>query len=306
MPKIKNKAFIFTFIVLIFSLSSFFFMPKLIRADVKYPDYTGYVNDFAGMLDSSTVSRITDIISEVNNKTSAEIAVVTVDNLQGISIEEYAVKLFEKWGIGKKDKDNGVLLLISKEDRKLRIEVGYGLEGALTDLESGRIINNIIVPEFKAGDYDTGVYNGVIAIANEIYAEAGLPAAGEVSTTEYIAPKDPPYVWICCVPFFGIIFLIILIVNIFSRRCPKCKKFKLKTTRKIITEATYTSSGKELVIRDCSFCGFHDEKIRTIPRKSRTTTGGFFFGGGSSSGGGGGFGGFGGGSSGGGGASGGW
>jgi uncharacterized protein len=287
-------------------LPLFFIFPQTAYAEVTYPDYIGYVNDFAGILDSGTIDKITSIATEVNNKTTAEIAVATVNNLQGVTIEEYAVKLFEKWGIGKKGKNNGVLLLISKEDRKLRIEVGYGLEGAITDLESGRIINNIIVPQFKAGDYNTGVYNGVVAIANEIYAESGLPAAGEVSTTEYVAPKDPPYFWICCVPFFGIFVLIGAITNIFKRKCPRCKKLKLKTTVKVINEATYTSSGSELVIRDCSNCGFHDEKTRTVPRKSRSSGGGFFIGGGGSSSGGGGFGGFGGGGSGGGGSSGGW
>ena len=303
--KINNYKFILIFII--FLMISFFYIPQIIAADVNYPDYVGYVNDFAGMLNSSTITEITNIISEVNTKTSAEIAVVTVNNLQGISIEEYAVKLFEKWGIGKKDKDNGVLLLISKEDRKLRIEVGYGLEGTITDLEAGRIINNVIVPEFKKGDYNTGVYNGVIAIANEIYSDAGLPPAGQVSIEKNTSAKEPPYFWICCFPFFGIISLIIILVNIFRRRCPKCRKFKLKITNKIITEATYTSSGKVLVIRDCSNCGFHDEKVETIPKKSKSTSGGgFFLGGGSSSSSGGGFGGFGGGSSGGGGASGGW
>ncbi|MCE5329496.1 TPM domain-containing protein, partial [bacterium] len=271
MPGKKIKTAILILIVLGTLLPAFFILPRHIDAEVTYPDYAGYVNDFAGMLDSATIDNITGIITDVNTKTTAEIAVVTVNNLQGITIEEYAVKLFEKWGIGKKEKNNGVLLLISKEDRLLRIEVGYGLEGALTDLESGRIINDIIVPQFKADDYNTGVYNGVIAIANEIYADAGIPAEGEVATTEYVAPKEPPYFWICCFPFFGLIGLITALVNIFSRRCPKCRKLKLKTTTKLISAASYTSTGKELVIRDCSNCGFHDEKVRTIPRKSRTS-----------------------------------
>ncbi|HEY5500614.1 MAG TPA: TPM domain-containing protein, partial [Candidatus Humimicrobiaceae bacterium] len=296
----KVKIFILTTLIIGIILPLFFVFPQIIYADVNYPDYIGYVNDFAGILDSSTVDKITGVITEVNNQTTAEIAVATVDNLQGITIEEYAVELFQKWGIGKKEKDNGVLLLISKEDRKLRIEVGYGLEGALTDLESGRIINNIIVPQFKAGDYNTGTYNGVVAIANEIYADAGLPAAGEVAATEYTAPKEPPFFWIFCAPFFVIFVLVSTLANIFSRKCPKCKKLKLKTTVKVITAATYTSSGSELVIRDCSNCGFHDEKTRTVPRKTRSSGGGFFVGGGGSSGGGS-FGGFGGGSSGGGG-----
>ena len=189
----KVKVFILSILIIGVALPLFFIFPQIVYAEVTYPAYTGYVNDFAGILDTSTIDQITGVISEVNNQTTAEIAVVTIDNLQGITIEEYAVELFEKWGIGKKEKNNGILLLISEEDRKLRIEVGYGLEGVITDLESGRIIDNIIVPQFKAGDYNTGTYNGVIAIANEIYADAGLPAAGEVAVVESTSTKEPPF-----------------------------------------------------------------------------------------------------------------
>ncbi len=108
------------------------------------------VNDFTGTLDSGWKSSIEELCIKVRNETGAEIGVAVISDLQGITIEEYAVKLFKKWGVGKADKDNGVLLLVSMQERKVRIEVGYGLEGVITDLEAGNIINDIIVPRFKA------------------------------------------------------------------------------------------------------------------------------------------------------------
>jgi len=325
------------FIVLVFIFSflvCFPFMPILmpaISAEVNYPNYSAYVNDYAGVLQSGSKMQTEDLIAKVEKETSSEIAVAIVSSLEGISVEEYAVTLFEKWGVGKKKEDNGALLLVAIEDRKLRIEVGYGLEGTITDLEAGNIIDNVIVPKFKQNDYSTGVYDGVVAIANQIYAEKGMAlvpyADGSTPDTNATALESDfgqseitaqggflnsidkifsnPCVY-CCIPVFFIILIISTIVNILKRKCPRCKKIKLKIKNTIIKEATYTASGLMLVERTCSYCGFHDEKNQVIPKKTKSSgAGGFFVGGGGSSGGGG-FGGFGGGSSGGGGASGGW
>ena len=309
-------------------------MPGLIpaiSAEPNYPNYSAYVNDYAGVLQSGIKTQTEDLIAKVEKETNSEIAVAIVSSLEGVSVEEYAVTLFEKWGVGKKKEDNGVLLLVAIEDRKLRIEVGYGLEGTITDLEAGNIIDDVIVPKFKQNDYSTGVYDGVVAIANQIYAEKGMPlesyADGSTPDTNAAALESDfgqsettaqggffnfidrisgnPCIY-CCVPVFFIILIIATIVNIFKRKCPRCKKIKLKIKNTIIKEATYTASGLMLVERTCSYCGFHDEKNQAIPKKTKSSgAGGFFIGGGGSSGGGG-FGGFGGGSSGGGGASGGW
>jgi uncharacterized protein len=290
------------------------FIPA-ISAEPNYPDYSSYVNDFAGVLQSDNKTQTEDLIAKVEKETSSEIAVAIINSLEGVTVEEYAVKLFEKWGVGKKKEDNGVLLLVAIEDRKLRIEVGYGLEGTITDLEAGNIIDNVIVPKFKQNDYSTGVYDGVVAIANEIYEEKGLTTISnsvEARTTSQGGLNfidkifSNPCVYIC-IPFFFIILIISTIVNIFKRKCPRCKKIKLRIKNTIIKEATYTASGLMLVERTCSYCGFHDEKNQVIPKKTKSSgAGGFFIGGGGGSSGGGGFGGFGGGSSGGGGASGGW
>jgi len=290
------------------------FIPA-ISAEPSYPDYSSYVNDYAGVLQSDSKTQTEDLIARVEKETNSEIAVAIINSLEGVSVEEYAVTLFEKWGIGKKKEDNGVLLLVAIEDRKLRIEVGYGLEGTITDLEAGNIIDNVIVPKFKQNDYSTGVYDGVVAIANEIYEEKGLTTISnpvEEGTTSQGGLNfidrifNNPCVYIC-IPFFFIILIISTIVNIFKRKCPRCKKIKLRIKNTVIKEATYTATGLMLVERTCSYCGFHDQKNQVIPKKTKSSgAGGFFIGGGGGSSGGGGFGGFGGGSSGGGGASGGW
>lgn len=285
------------------------------RDEVVYPDYVGYVNDFANLLDDYWETKISYVISDLEEKTECEIAVVTVTSLYGISIEEYAVELFREWGIGKKNNDNGVLLIISTEgeegNRDIKIEVGYGLEGTITDLESGRILREIVIPRLKEGNYGQGVYDGVTAIANEIYKDLGLD---EVSGASLITAQGEDFfssgkVFFIC---FGIVFFVILIPvtirNILIRKCPKCKKLAIKRTVTVIEKPTYTSKGKSIVKRFCKNCGFNDMREVIIPKLSRSSStyrsGGFGGGIGRSSGGG--FGGFGGGSSGGGGASGKW
>lgn len=125
---------------------------------------SGYVNDFAQVLSTGTKDSLESELSAFEKSTSNEITVVTVPNMGGDYVENYAVKLFEEWGVGKKNTDNGVLLLLSIEEHKMRIEVGYGLEGALPDSVAQSILNNEMTPLLKQGDYDGAVTAGVQAI----------------------------------------------------------------------------------------------------------------------------------------------
>ena len=291
--------------------------PLVSSAEPVYPELTDYVNDYASMFDDASKQSMRIVLEELESATTAQIFVATVDNLQGVSIEEYAVKLFEKWGIGQAEKDNGLLILIAKQERKIRIEVGYGLEPVITDAIAGRTINDIMTPRFKNGEFGLGTHEAVVHLADLISKDAGVSltslgqTGGSQETTAPSGDNFDKYFGIGCCSFVFILFsLIITIVTIIRKRCPNCKKLKLKTTYVILEEATYKESGLQLVKRNCSNCGFHDEKETKIPRKSRSSGGGSFggsFGGRGSSGGssGGGFSG-GGGSSGGGGASGGW
>jgi len=150
--------------------------------DINFPNYTGYINDYVGLLDYDSKSKLEALTSKIERETGSEIAVAIVESLQGITIEEYAARLFEKWGIGKEKQDNGILIIICTEgevgNRPLRIEVGYGLEGVISDFEARLIIDETIVPNFGEGNFYEGLYNAIIIIANEIYEEEGLEPIG--------------------------------------------------------------------------------------------------------------------------------
>jgi len=159
-------------------LLTFNFIPLSLAQGVSYPAASGYVVDQSGIIDSATRSRLEGWILELKQKTTAEVAVVSVDSTEPLTIEEYAVNLFQRFGIGQKGKDNGVLLLVAYKDRRMRIEVGYGLEGAITDAYSSRIINAIMAPEFKAGRFSEGIEKGTAAIVSLIAKEYNISLTG--------------------------------------------------------------------------------------------------------------------------------
>jgi len=146
------------------------------------PLLRGRINDYAGMLSQGTVHRLDMLLKNLEQTDSTQIVVLTVPSLEGEILEEFSIRTAEQWRIGQKGRDNGAVLLIARAERKIRIEVGYGLEGRLTDLQAGRIIRRVIVPEFQAGRFDEGVANGVQAmidtVRGEFTAEAGKAPGG--------------------------------------------------------------------------------------------------------------------------------
>lgn len=120
------------------------------------PNPPRLVNDFAGMMNAQEVAQLEAKLQEYEKTSSTQITVITIKNLGGYEVSQYAVELGNLWGIGHKGKDNGVVILASKDDRKVNISTGYGLEGALTDIQTGRIIRNEIVPQFKSGNFYAG------------------------------------------------------------------------------------------------------------------------------------------------------
>ncbi len=158
-----------------FSFLLFFLaFPSIVFAYTLPGRPTGFVNDFAGMLSQETRSALEQEMRTFQEKTTHEISVVTIASLDGDYIENYAEKLFKEWGIGKKGADNGVLLLISRDDKKMRIEVGYGLEGALTDAESSQIIRNTLRPAFQQGNFSGGIREAVSEIERAIQEEVPI------------------------------------------------------------------------------------------------------------------------------------
>lgn len=138
---------------------------------LEVPQLKGRVNDYAGMLAPATVSQLENSLKAFEEEQSTQLVVLTIPGLEGESLEEYSIKVADTWKIGQAGLDNGAILLIAKNDRKIRIEVGYGLEPTLTDLISGRIIRNIIAPSFKRGDFDQGVIDGVTAMMATVRGE---------------------------------------------------------------------------------------------------------------------------------------
>ena len=166
-----------------------------------------YVQDYAGLLSQETKSRILTIGAELDRKTTAQITVVTVKSLEGQSIEDYANALFRQWGIGSKDKNNGVLLLISQDPRKLRIEVGYGLEGAMPDGWTGQVRDEQLTPYLKKDDYDTGVMKAYEVLAAKAASDAGqtLDTVSQEAREAAADPPDSPIVDVLVYAFLGLL-----------------------------------------------------------------------------------------------------
>ena len=138
---------------------------------LEVPPLKGRVNDYAGILAPATARQLEEVLQNFETAESTQIVLLTVPSLEGASLEDFSLRVVEAWKPGQKKLDNGALLLIAKNDRKLRIEVGYGLEGKLTDLVSGRIIRDIITPRFKEGNFDQGVIDGIAAMMATVKGE---------------------------------------------------------------------------------------------------------------------------------------
>ena len=154
------------------------------------PAAVGYVNDFSRVIDAAAVRRIQSIAQAIEARTGAQIAVATVASIQPYaSVEQYAVALATKWGIGSAAADNGVLILLSTGDRQARIEVGYGLEGAIPDGRAGQILDQAIIPRFRAGDFSGGLVAGVEQVAVLIAQEYGIDPASLELPAAALAPQ---------------------------------------------------------------------------------------------------------------------
>ena len=166
---------IFVFLLLCLQLL-FVASPNLEAATTIPPKPTTniYVQDYAKVLSPQTIANINAYSTAIDRKTTAQITVVTIPTLDGASLEDYSLELFRQWGIGNKEKNNGVLLLVVVNDRQSRIEVGYGLEGVLPDGLTGRIQGSSMLPLFKQGNYDQGIWNGYGNIATSVLKEYNL------------------------------------------------------------------------------------------------------------------------------------
>jgi uncharacterized protein len=146
-------------------LSLLICLPALAR---EVPQLQGRVNDYANLLSPATKAQLESVLKTLESSDSTQIVVLTIKSLEGDSLEGFSLRVVEAWQLGQKGVDNGALLLVAKDERKIRIEVGYGLEGQLTDMTAGRIIRNVIAPRFKQGNFDQGIIDGVGAMVATI------------------------------------------------------------------------------------------------------------------------------------------
>jgi len=289
---------------LIISLLGFFLVILPVLAQ-DFPEPVGYVNDFAEMLSSDFRNSLEGDLTRFEEETSAEIAVVTVNSLEGTYVEDYAVRLFEQWGIGKKEEDNGLLLLIAKEDREFRIEVGYGLEPIITDGRAGKILREQMTPAFKEENYDQGVKLAVEKIQEYIRSGESPP----VETAGALSEKAPPFIFFLIMTFIIFIYTSAFLARSKSYWAGGVIGGIFGTIFGIIAggliSVIFSALGLGLIGLILDY--ILSKNYKTLKANKKKTSffsswGGFSSGGG----GGGGFGGFSGGSSGGGGASGGW
>ncbi len=295
---------------IVFIFSSFVFS----KVDLKP---SGFINDYAGILKQSEKQNLETYLEKIEKETTNEIAVVILKSLEGRNLEEFSNELFNTWGIGKKGKDNGVLILISLTERKIRIEVGYGLEPYLTDATCGRIIRRVMAPEFRKGNYYWGIKKAVEVIYK-------LTRGEKVPLVEKKSPPPPAsflLFWFGFLIFFafgvlgllgviiqGFVIGILLILYLLNKSNPSGEFFLLLSmlTPFFLNFIFFFVAATFLPIFQRRLKKYYGNRWRQYwpvflgspGRYSGTSSGGGFSSGG--------FGGFGGGCSGGGGASGGW
>jgi uncharacterized protein len=169
-------------------------LPAL-ASEPNYPTLTGRVVDEAGVLDASTIGELTGMLADHERATGQQVVVVTLPSLQGYTIEDFGYQLGRHWGIGQKGTNTGALLIIAPNEHKVRIEVGYGLEGTLTDAICSTIIQNYILPSFKRGAFDAGVLAGtksILSVLGGNSADAGQPESS-APAVGYQTPRGVQY-----------------------------------------------------------------------------------------------------------------
>lgn len=271
-----------------------FASPKVYTVDkvpnVQLVDRNNTVSNPDGVLSSQTVAKVNEFLIPLRRSTSIEVAVVAITSIGDDTPEDFAVKLFEKWGIGKEGEDNGLLILLASEDRFIRFEVGYGLEGVLTDAITRRIRDNIMVPFLRNNDWDGGVLAGVEAVY-QILTSADSDLNREAEALPDYGKRNFMTMIILLMVAMVVIIAYSVIASRRERRCPKCG-----TTMRIEGESSAMIEPRVRLVTTrylCPKCGNRVSKNRR--ENIGGGTGGFWggFGGGMMGGGmrGGGFGG---------------
>lgn len=200
-----------------------------------FPDHTGFVNDFAGVIDAKSKAKLTEMLAQFAKDKDTHLIVVTVKSLGGLTVEDYTNKLFRKWGVGEKGKNNGILFLNAPSERKLRIEVGRGLEGRLTDIEGKMILDSVVRPEFKEGRPGNGFLKGCQAVIEKMTATKEEPK--EQAVSQKTSSGGGSAAIILLVFGVGAVFVIIVLVKLSEEKTRKRRSTYVPSS---YTPSTYT------------------------------------------------------------------
>jgi len=246
-------------------------------AGPQYPKPKGNVNDYVGVLNKSDLDNLNALADAVLRQTGATFAVAIIDNHGDESLEIYSAKLYEQWGIGKKNEDKGLLVVVSMKEHDLRMEVGYGLESIITDGRAGECLDRML-PYFKNEEYGRGLYAGLLHAGQYIAQDAGVKLEIKPLSPGYYGSSEPEsgvaaFQWIILLFLFPVLFGIVLGSR--GKRCPRCKS-KLTVVDRVVKNATYATSGIAVRRYECPVCGYYREKTyKTAPLVRPPRDGGF-------------------------------
>ena len=211
---------------------------NIVKAEPKFPSPTKfkYVNDYASVIDNNSAQYILSVGKELEDKTGAQATVVVIESLQGETIESYANGIFKSWGIGQKDKNNGLLILLSVKDKKWRVEVGTGLEGAVTDIYSSRVMNDFAVPKFQQNQYGEGLRAAYSVLSDNIATEYEVKLDKNIKVPQYTESVKNPNTFKKSNGIVVIAIIILVFVDFILNRG--------RITRFIITLLFWSSIGR--------------------------------------------------------------
>jgi len=277
----------------------FIALPSVLHAQ-SYPNYTStFINDQANLIDEATEEELSAALDTLKTDTGIEATIVTLESWESFgghnNIESFATGLFNHWGVGNAETNDGIMILVTKEERSMRIELGSGYRPSYNDIASS-VIETSFVPSFRADNYNDGIKNGTMAVIDQIaYKKAGMtvsqPLSGDTSGEAENGGSNI-MMWIAGVgaAIVGGIVWLVKKGSIKNKPCPNCGQKRLQRTSETLSAATTSSTGEGRHHTWCDNCDYDNTEHYTISRKSQTRTssssGGGSFGGGSSSGGG--------------------
>ena len=229
---------------------------------------SAFVANPDAILSSAEVDAIQQVAQQLNQATGVEMVTVVLDDIGYADVFDFSLELFNSWGIGDRDKKNGVLILFALQSRDIRITTGGGLEGLLPDATCSRILYNEMIPLLSDGRYAEGLLVGNKAIARELTDQKALAELLLGYRPKPVSANPWAAMSICSL----LIALVACIRYWVAPRCPRCRKKGIRVRKELLVAATYTQKGQGVYHKSCPYCGHHWDKKYVIPKLQRTVT----------------------------------